>query len=76
MPTLVSRLGDAVSVRVDNTGALETAAMLHLLAGRLSHAALALRKAQHELAEAELELLGRVREENLARTKKRAMAGR
>ncbi len=60
MPTLANKLGDAVSVRVDNAGALETVAITHLRAGRLERAVLALRRAQRELMRGELELLGRL----------------
>ncbi len=65
VPTLATRLKDAVSVRVDQAGALETVAIVALRDGRLERAVLALRKAQAELCAGELELLERIRVESL-----------
>jgi hypothetical protein len=60
MPTLAARTGDAVSVCIDNAGAEETVAIWDLRAGRLEGAVLALRRAQRQLRDAEMELLERI----------------
>ncbi len=70
MPTCVQAIGDLVSIHVDRAGADETIAMVALERGDLNRAVLALRRAQRELADAELEVLRRIREANLRKVQR------
>ncbi len=70
MPTCVQVIGDVVSIHVDRAGAEETIAVVALERGRLDRAVLALRAAQRQLADAELEVLRRIREANLRKVQR------
>ncbi len=75
MPTLLTRSACVVSIAVDNASAEETIAMVLLERGELERAALAFRRAQRHLADAELELLRQVRAAMLSTVTKRRASG-